>query len=253
MENAAKALLIAAAILIAILILSAIVIFKDELSIYFSAQYEATMLEQVTKFNNKFQNYNGKTIQGNELVSIMNKISDYNNYQAEMVGYEKIKLEVDFVKMDYVKNGLLFDTGDTNELFSGYKIKNYNSSGFINDDVIRNIAETVTRVSVEYDISENQLRKLTSNIHNILDSDVVDEERNVWIAKALGSSWESNYNVSQIKEAICKYYQYVQLKKAMFQCIDIEYNQELGTINKMKFEVLISEDIDGNKGIKFFD
>ena len=82
---------------------------------------------------------------------------------------------------------------------------------------------------------------------------VVDEERNILLARSLGSSWESNYNMSQIENAICKYYQYVQLKKAMFQCIDIEYNQKLGTINKMKFEVLTSEDIYGNIGIKFFD
>ena len=96
MENAAKALLIAAAVLIAVMLLSLVFIFKDSMAGYFAERHNATMLEQLVKFNNKFQNYNGKTVRGNELISIMNSIIDYNNYQSGIDGYDRIIIELDF-------------------------------------------------------------------------------------------------------------------------------------------------------------
>ena len=38
---------------------------------------KADRIKQLVEFNNKFTNYNGKTIRGNELISIMNRIIDY--------------------------------------------------------------------------------------------------------------------------------------------------------------------------------
>ena len=84
MENITKALLIAGGVLFAILILTLLVIFHNQLSAYYTEQHDAKMVEQVTEFNNKFDNYNGQTIRGNELISVMNKVVDYNRTYSDM-------------------------------------------------------------------------------------------------------------------------------------------------------------------------
>ena len=62
MENASKALLIAAGVMLAIMLLSVIFIFGNQMASYFSEKHDAKMIEQLVEFNNKFQNYDGKTI-----------------------------------------------------------------------------------------------------------------------------------------------------------------------------------------------
>lgn len=78
MENISKALLIAGGVLFAILVLTLLIIFRGNISSYFTEQHNAKILEQVTEFNNKFENYNGQTIRGSELISVMNRVVDYN-------------------------------------------------------------------------------------------------------------------------------------------------------------------------------
>lgn len=95
MENVTKALLIAGAILIAVMILSLVAMAWSNMSEYYTEQHESTLIEQTSKFNDKFQNYKGKTIRGNELISIMNRVVDYNNSEADMVGYDRIIIDID--------------------------------------------------------------------------------------------------------------------------------------------------------------
>ena len=84
MENVTKALLIAAGILFAVLILSLLAMFGGQLSGYYAEQHNSKIIEQDAKFNAQFENYNGQTIRGNEIISIMNKVVNYNTSIADM-------------------------------------------------------------------------------------------------------------------------------------------------------------------------
>ena len=254
MENATKALLIAAGILLIIMILSAVMIFWDEMAGYFTEKYETTMLEQLVEFNNKFSNYNGKTIRGNELISIMNRIIDYNNYQSDMIGYDPIAITID-LKNHHSEMKYKNETGG-NTLITNSWI--HNDSG-TDDNTIKKISETSSRLSTTLGISDVKLQKLSAQIANIVDDDKVDwrsqedykKYRAQLLTRILGYDVEVNDSrINGIKQATYQYYQFTQFKRAMFKCTNIGYNEQNGRINEMRFEVVLETDASGEH-IKF--
>lgn len=256
MENATKALLIAAGILLIIMIISAIVIFWDEMAGYFTEKYEATMLEQLVEFNNKFSNYNGKTIRGNELLSIMNRIIDYNNYQSDMLGYERIAITIDLKGHHEELKYRGEDGNNTIIKVNGTRITN---TGPNKDEPIKEIAQTSSKLSADLEISDVKLQKLSAQIDSIVDDEVVDSRskedykkyRAQLLTRILGYEVEVNDSrIDDIKKATYQYHQFTQFKRAMFKCTDIKYNEQNGRINEMRFEVILETDASGEH-IKF--
>ena len=251
MENATKALLIAASILLIIMIISSVMIFWDVMAGYFTEKHEATMLEQLVEFNNKFSNYNGKTIRGNELISIMNIIIDYNKYQSEMIGYERIAINID-LKNHHEEMKYKGESG-TNTIIKSSIIVN---TGTEQDGPIKEISETSSRLSENWGISDVKLQKLSAQISNIVDDEAVDSRskedykkyRAQLLTRILGYDVEVNDSrIDNIKRATYQYYQFTRFKRAMFKCTSIGYNEQNGRINEMKFEVVLEE----NGYIKF--
>lgn len=60
MENATKALLIAAGVLIGIIILSMLLLGYNQISNYYQQQSDNLSLKQIVELNKKFTNYDGK-------------------------------------------------------------------------------------------------------------------------------------------------------------------------------------------------
>lgn len=284
MENASKALLIAAGMLLAVMLLSLLFVFWDNVAGYFTAQHDATMLKQLIEFNNKYQNYDGKTIRGNELVSIMNSIVDYNNYQSDMEGYEPIKIKISFKDETGVNHDEEMEYGNENvvedlipDSYNGI-IKNYTNEAdtTINDTIIEKIAETSSRLVSHPDFSsitgltDTKLQKMSANIEHIVDDeddvDVVDRDeyleeyikyRQQLLTRILGAKNvkaedDSGYSqwIGKIKSATYHYYQYTMFKRAMFECTKVSYNETNGRVNKMEFQVIF-EDNGMGKQIKF--
>ena len=98
MENATKALLIAAGVLIGIIILSMLLLGYNQISNYYQQQSDNLSLRQIVELNKKFTNYDGKTIRGNEMLSVINSVVDYNTWVAQNAneGYEEIQLNISF-------------------------------------------------------------------------------------------------------------------------------------------------------------
>lgn len=261
MENVSKALLIAAAMLLAVMLLSLLFVFWNNMASYYNEKHEATMLEQLVEFNNKFQNYNGKTIRGNELVSIMNLIVDYNNYQADVEGYDRIKITINLQnrQVDFkYKN----ETGGRNLVGNSPTITN-----LVNDDAIRDIATTSSRLMTGIPgLTDTKLQKMSSNIEHIVNDDPTSDRaeyieeyikyRDQLLTRILGyevSEGESiensdgtliNYDtfIESVKKATYQYYQYTYFKRAMFECTDVLYDETTGRVNEMKFKVILGDD-----------
>lgn len=275
MENASKALLIGASILFAVMIMSLLLIAYNQISAYYSAKYGATMIEQNTEFNNKFENYNQKKIRGNDMISFMNQVIDYNERQSYQVGTNYKRLEVTItLGNSTIINKFKYNTSDvsifSSETLSTGKITN-SGSGTDPKELDKNL-KLVTSVLTELtnvstnggipNVTEGKLQKLTSNISNIcLDThDESDEndmtieggsaiekrkKRAELIKNILGVNISIDENTGKttdgrldsIKKMTSKYYQYTQFKRAYFECTGTTYDEETGRILTMQFKL----------------
>lgn len=95
MENASKALLMAAGILISIIIIGLVVIMFSNLRQSQSETELEKEIMQITKYNQKFEQFNRTILYGSDIVSIINLAEDYNKVQArEDIGYTPITINI---------------------------------------------------------------------------------------------------------------------------------------------------------------
>ena len=98
MENATRALTMAASVLIALVIISAILLVFNNLSSYQNVNQELQKNAQVIEFNSQFDTYDRTDVRGSDLLSLINKVVDYNERQSSIgdegseLGYKPIKL-----------------------------------------------------------------------------------------------------------------------------------------------------------------
>ncbi len=251
MENVTKALLIAAGILLAIMILTLLIVFWGQLSGYYTQQHNDKIVEQEAKINAKFENYNGQTIRGNELVSVMNMVIDYNNAVAEMDGFDKVIMSVDFKGcQNKSKDNFKYSDSDRS-IFSGNIITNSQSSD-ANLKNVANIPETI-RLKLQNagfdNVTDAQLQKLSANIYNIVNINSADTNgintRNRKLQNILLLSDDevralSASKISTIEEVTKQYYQYTQFKRAMFKCTGVEHNTTGNArVNKITFDIVL--------------
>ncbi len=277
MENSTKAIIIAGGMFILIMVITLLVVFGRSLSSYMQGQHDKEMVKQITEFNNKFANYQGTELRGNELISVLNRVIDYNALEAGEYGYDPVLVEIDLVDRNALDSVIKFNSKDENFLFKKNvsKIKNSKDS----DDELKTISQKGTTILSKYSdkekypdnyiprLTDTKLQKLSAEISNIAQEkdnsswlDGYDGDRiavyNRTRAKKLTSilgyevSAEGKIKVDGIekdiipavKNATCEYYQYTQFKRIMFKCTSIEYSQDTGRINKMSFEVKTTTD-----------
>ena len=275
MENATKALLIGAGILIAIIILSSLLILYNQVSGFYQNSSNMTEEQQRVEFNKTFENYEDKEIRGNELLSIMNMIDDYNTTEPEK-GYDNMEFIVDFISADNFKqfnyegvNSKTYLLSGSNSKITENKLKDF--SNRVNDPST-GLISSLQSVSGDVRITETILQQLSSNIANI----IIEEDnkgtanqyeienrndarrkranllKNIFKVNVCGSN-ETTYTtapeykdlVDTIKEVTLKYYEFTQFKRAQFKCTGLEYDSVTGRVNKMSFEICT----DGNGNI----
>lgn len=97
MENATKALLISAGIMLAVMIVSLMLVIYNQISSYYAAQHEEKEIEQLKDFNEIFENYHRDQIRGSDMLSLMNRIINYNERQAyeENKQYPRMRVTIE--------------------------------------------------------------------------------------------------------------------------------------------------------------
>ena len=109
MENATKALLIAAGALFAVVIISIVWIAYGNLTGYYNAKQDNINQEQLSAFNNEYAAYD-RELTGFELISLINKVSDYDKNKADAEGYARMTVNVKIPQNTKQKyNGDLFN------------------------------------------------------------------------------------------------------------------------------------------------
>ena len=87
MENASKALLMAGGVLLTMLVISLLLYAWTAVSEYQAEQDKIIEIQELAEFNSKFTNYERDDVQGYELLSLVNKVIDYNQrFSKEGIG-----------------------------------------------------------------------------------------------------------------------------------------------------------------------
>lgn len=94
MENATKALEMAAGVLIALLIIGLLAYAYNNLSDEKKIEQSSESAMQASEFNKSYEAFNKSGLYGSEILSLANKIVDYNEKEASQKGYNTITLNV---------------------------------------------------------------------------------------------------------------------------------------------------------------
>ena len=149
MENASRALIMAASVLIGIVIISAFILMMSNLTSYQESSYSSTLSSQIAEFNNQFTTYARDNIRGSDMISLMNKVVDYNTRYTGTEGYKTMEITIN---MKGHNKKLAFD--HTNRLVT---LDEYNQT---NIDKIVGKPTSVTGGVTSQDISTRSIRYL---------------------------------------------------------------------------------------------
>ena len=275
MENLSKALLIAAGIFIAILIISVLVVVYNNFSSYYASKHDAAMIEQTAKFNAQFEKYHKNGIRGSDLISCMNKIINYNATESyfEDTNYERIKVKITLAQPSN-ENDILGqfrystdkETGRNEFLLRVITNESALGNDWENDKKLIEITNTpsaaceLAKSNGLTNISDTKLQQLASKISDIF----VDEDDNSKMAiynriyraelledllgkdiikvaqetgKIRNSDTVSKNRLQTIKQVTSQYYQYMQFKRARFDCTKITYDPDTDRIIEMEFKL----------------
>ena len=255
MENASKALIMAGSVLIALMIIGALLLMFNSLSNYQEVGTQDTMESQVLEFNKQYETFNRKNVRGSDLYSLFNKVVDYNRRkstegtgkdQGQYLAYEPITITID---LDGKKSLFYAPTSSSTDTYSHLiTMDGYKQSSTVNDfenqieDTIENLEETygsasltslaaaVTKIFIPNSSTEAEKKEAIANFNS------VSKKKSV-------SSWNEIKEGSTIRKHVYQYYEYVQFKRARFNCeanrysnTNIKYNQETGRIVEINFK-----------------
>lgn len=247
MENASKALIMAGSVLIALMILGALLLMFNNLNNYQNTESQNTREAQVVEFNNQYETYNRNNVRGSDLCSLLNRVADYNrrkstegtgkNDEGQYLAYEPMTIEFDFSgKREQLK------VGDKNNLIMQEKYSQSNKENQFEEyisskispiennygtDVIQKLATSVSKIYVD----ENASYKTKMNAvlaYNSIKGKKLSIEND--------SINQSIKEINTSKNDVYTYYEYMQFKRAYFNCESVEYSKKTGRITKMYFK-----------------
>lgn len=248
MDNASKALIMAGGVLIGLLIISALVLMFSNLSAYQDTNIESTRDSQIVEFNNKYESYNKQNLRGSELYSLLNMVVDYNRRQTtagtqsedgkgwadkgQSIAFEPMKITF---KINDIKK-LAADTSGNKLITNSTYTIDGNKNIFESE-----IKETIDNLESEY--GKDSLTNLSTNLTRIfIDSNSSTEQAeavnkfNSTSKKVRATKFSDIAKDSKIRNDVYKYYEYVQFKRARFNCTKTDYNKNTGRIIELDFE-----------------
>lgn len=223
MENASKALLIAGGALVSILVVTLFLYAYSKISEYQTNKEELFNTEDLAKFNEQFTVYDRKDLKGHEVISLINKVRDYNERYATKGSYSNnsynpIKLKIHLESFDFTEdnNPILFSKGPVDydidsweniERLYNLAKNNLPNAGVINDEIAGKIARDIRTIFLDDSATEEAWEKSVRQ-YNAYTGTKYDKS---W-AKANLKKGGGFYNDA------CTCYEYMQFKKAIFKC-----------------------------------
>ena len=269
MENASKAIIMAGSVLLTIAMVSLLIFGWNKFSAYYSSDDDLADIDDLTKFNLQFTNYERDDVHGYELVSLANKVYDYNTRRSDATGnksnewYNPITMTIDFNRMEN-KFKYSNDLSSRDSLFKEGKYSNKGIENFIQkatgieekfggkdkaEKLAKNIGSLIlTQQQIDYNRSimsetESKRQALAEYISIVGDDypitsesikpKVNPEENVVWNNSKDTNNINRLYDSMVYKlthgENIMKYYEYYQFKKGIFECTSTDITYDQPT------------------------
>lgn len=208
MENASKALLIAAGILIGLIVITMIIYGVNQVSDYYSSKEASKQSEQLAAFNKQYIGYNRNDVRGSELLSLVNKIIDYNVPRMNDVNEEKIEITINIGLGNVEK--FCFKNNSSGALIKSQYTEDGRTGGY---GINANLVAPVSAIESYY--TQAMATKLANNLTTLLG------ENRSQTRDQLLKELKIDYEVKD--DEILRYYQYMQFKRAHFDCTDLTY------------------------------
>ena len=236
MENASKALIMAASVLLSVLIIGMLVFFYKNVIELKRTEAVSEETKKIYEYNKKMEMFNRDGLYGSELLSLANLIEDYNRTQHELKEYEKIELQVaikkipsayyfkktnynSYIELTKIVNQLsndikVLETTKLNKLYNNVKIKNIlkNANISVNLNKLNNNKYSNLTLEKISNMRENEKQIIFQNDNDAL-----------YVASILADFY------SNIKT------EFTQFKNKKFQQPKTEYNKNNSIITKMTF------------------
>lgn len=225
MENASKALLMAGGILIAIIIISLLLIMFNQIGNYQKSQNNDSKEAQLAAFNRDFERYTEDEIKGVDIISLINKVHDYNTKQEAVISGTSTTTStyIDYnIKIELTVSGLYAfndkyayaNDSSKNQLFTtdSFLYNGTNSQGNSIKQQLDNFANaegsmsisTLKKLTSIYDPSKNK----SQNIENI-------KAKLIEIDSSKYKDWNGTSPAPTL-DTIKKYRQYSEFKSDKF-------------------------------------
>ena len=254
MENASKALIMAAGVLIALIILGALILMFNNLSNYQKVGTQNQRETQVIDFNKQYETYNRKNVRGSDLYSLINRVVDYNRRKStegtgkdegQYLGYQPMtieftidpkKLTTDDINRLITTGGPTFTISSTKNTFSDVLEDVTGLEETYGKQVIQNLSTARGKIFIDKNNSDTQ-KKINAIIS--FNTIIEDQYKQIKITSTDDNTIISRlYNKldDEYKEDDYKYSEYVQFKRARFDCEGTEYYNDTGRIRSIKFK-----------------
>lgn len=227
MENASKALIMAGGILIALLVIGALVLMFNQLSYYQRTETDSEKTQQLADFNKEYVQFTYDDIKGYELISLVNKVIDYNIK-------EEVGNSVDYTKKITVVINM-------KEFKSKYGVKNITSL-FTKDTYTINNSNTIFSAdlnnfrSMENTYTLSAMNKLSANYDTLKQAKA--ENQNSYetkIKEIVGKVVKNNLGNTISLTEIEQYREYSEFKSSTFKPGNVEYHNN-GQVKQLSFE-----------------
>ena len=267
MENASKALIIAGGILLTMAIVGLVIFAWNRFSDYYKNDDNLAEIDDLTKFNLQFTNYQRDDIHGYELASLANKVFDYNTRRSNAAGnksnewYNTITMTIDFKGMQnkfrysndltsrelLFKNGIYSNNGIDNFIHTATGIEEVYGGADTATKLAKSIDSLIlTQDQIDYNQNYKKMSPANSKWKAVQDYISISKDKSILGGKKINetiSEYEINNIYSNMQRkltndaSIMKYYEYYQFKRGIFKCTstDITYDQSTGRVSTIKF------------------
>lgn len=248
MENASKALIMAGSVLVALIIIGALALMFNSLHNYQNSNTRDVKDSQILEFNNQYTGFVRNNVRGSDVYSLLNKVVDYNRRQStagtgtnngQYLAYEPMTVTVtirdedldEFHMLDQTEYLIGSSSGDVT--FTASNIENsfdtdlqseiHRLESTYGKEALGKLVEVMTKIFLD-DSAENKQK---------------DEAVDIWnkiSAKKQATDYNNLKKDSIYRKDVYKYREYIQFKRAKFDCKKADYNENTGRIVSMIFE-----------------
>ena len=221
MENATKALLMVAGVFFALLIITVSILVYRQISDYYKSQDITKQTEQLATFNKQYSAYNREDVRGSELLSLINKIIDFNARKE----YSEKEIKISIIIPNSEKAKLFYYQYNKYNYGSDKKVTLIKTNNkYTHQNIETSFLNEANRIANDY---KGKADNLSANISTLLG------ENSLKTRQQLLNQLNINFNVNN--NDILKYYQYQQFKRAHFDCKSLKFTQD-GRVESFEFK-----------------